>query len=159
MHAAPRPAAARPGHRRAPARLNILVYDAGCCGGEALLRQAMLEGVNGVSLCAAPARANVLLVSGRIGLRMIPELRRLYEHMPEPRWVTAVGACAGSGGPFDTYAAVQGLDRILPVDVYVPGCPPSVAAVRAALDAMRQLAAPDATLLAPADVSWRPAPR
>ncbi|MCH7501370.1 MAG: NADH-quinone oxidoreductase subunit B [Nitrospinae bacterium] len=73
---------------------------------------------------ASPRQADLMIVSGRVSQKMAPVLRRIYNQMAEPKWVIAMGACSSCGGIFNNYAIVQGVDRVVPVDVYVPGCPP-----------------------------------
>jgi len=73
---------------------------------------------------ASPRQADLMIVSGRVSQKMAPVLQRIYDQMPDPKWVIAMGACSSCGGIFNNYAIVQGVDRVVPVDVYVPGCPP-----------------------------------
>lgn len=72
----------------------------------------------------SPRQADVLICAGRVPFKLAPVLRRIYDQMPQPKWVISMGACASTGGVFDTYSMTQGIDTVIPVDVYVPGCPP-----------------------------------
>ena len=73
---------------------------------------------------ASPRQADLMIVAGRVSQKMAPVLRQIYDQMPEPKWVLAMGVCASSGGMFNNYAIVQGVDHVVPVDIYLPGCPP-----------------------------------
>jgi NADH-quinone oxidoreductase subunit B len=72
----------------------------------------------------SPRQADLMIVAGRVSMKMAPVVKTLYEQMPNPKWVLSMGACASCGGVFNNYAILQGVDRIVPVDIYVPGCPP-----------------------------------
>jgi len=72
----------------------------------------------------SPRQSDLMIVSGTVTLKMAPVVQRIYEQMPDPKWVISMGACSSVGGPFNTYAVLQGVDKIVPVDVYVTGCPP-----------------------------------
>jgi len=86
----------------------------------------------------SPRQSDLMIVSGRISLKMMPVLLQIYSQMPEPKWVISMGACCSSGGVFNTYPQIQGIDQFIPVDVYIPGCPPRPESVIDALVAIQQ---------------------
>lgn len=104
-----------------------LPFATSCCGIEFMSTMAShydLARFGSERPSFSPRQADMLLVAGTIAKKMAPVVKQVYLQMAEPRWVIAIGACATSGGIFDTYSVLQGIDRIIPVDVYVPGCPP-----------------------------------
>jgi len=110
-----------------PNSLWPLPFATSCCGIEFMATMGAnydLARFGAERLSFSPRQADLLMVMGTIAKKMAPVLRQVYEQMAEPKWVIAVGACASSGGIFDTYSVLQGIDKVIPVDVYVPGCPP-----------------------------------
>jgi NADH-quinone oxidoreductase subunit B len=104
-----------------------LPFATSCCGIEYMATMGAnydLARFGSERMSFSPRQADLLMVMGTVAKKMGPVLKQVYTQMAEPRWVIAVGACASSGGIFDTYSVLQGIDRIIPVDVYVPGCPP-----------------------------------
>lgn len=104
-----------------------LPFATSCCGIEfmgTMLATYDVSRFGSERLSFSPRQADLLMVMGTISKKMAPILRQVYEQMAEPKWVLCMGACASSGGIFDTYSVLQGIDRVIPVDVYIPGCPP-----------------------------------
>src|SRR5580658_491351 len=116
-----------------------LPFATSCCGIEFMSTMSStydLGRFGAERLSFSPRQADLLMVMGTISKKMGPVLRQVYIQMAEPRWVLSMGACASSGGIFDTYSVLQGIDEIIPVDVYIPGCPPRPEAV---LDGFMQI--------------------
>ena len=104
-----------------------MLFGLACCAIEMMSAQAPLYDMSrfGMELMrASPRQSDLMIVAGRVSRKMAPVLRRLYDQMPDPKWVIAMGDCASCGGVFNNYAIVQGVDEVVPVDVYVAGCPP-----------------------------------
>ena len=103
-----------------------MVFGLACCAIEMMAAGASRFDLDrfGMIFRASPRQSDLMIVAGRLSRKMAPVLRRVYDQMPEPKYVISMGACASVGGVFDNYALVQGVDQIVPVDVFVPGCPP-----------------------------------
>jgi NADH-quinone oxidoreductase subunit B len=110
-----------------------LTFGLACCAIEApisiVTARYDLARFGAEALRASPRQADLIILSGRVSIKMAPVVRRLYDQMLEPKWVMAMGACSSSAGMFSNYAVVQGADKFMPVDIYVPGCPPRPEAV------------------------------
>ena len=115
------------------------IYGTACCAIEFMSTAASFHDISryGAEVVRfSPRQADLLLVCGTVSYKQAPILKRIYEQMPEPKWVIAIGACASSGGIYDNYCTVQGIDNIIPVDVYISGCPPRPEAI---LDALMKI--------------------
>ena len=96
-----------------------------CCGIELMQTGGPRYDIDGAEVFRfSPRQCDLMIVAGRVVMKMLPVLQRIWQQMHEPKWCISMGACASTGGVFDTYAVVQGIDRFIPVDMYVPGCPP-----------------------------------
>ena len=114
-------------------------FGTACCGIEfmsSLASRNDMARFGAEAIRFSPRQSDLLLVAGRISIKMMPVLTRIYEQMPEPKWVISIGACCSSGGVFNTYSVIQGIDQFMPVDVYIPGCPPRPEAM---LDALMRI--------------------
>ncbi len=103
-----------------------MTFGLACCAIEMMAAGAAKHDLDrfGIIFRASPRQSDCIIIAGTVTKKMLPVIKTVYEQMPEPKWVVAMGACACSGGVFDTYSVVQGIDEGLPVDVYIPGCPP-----------------------------------
>lgn len=116
-----------------------VTFGLACCAIEMMAAGASKYDLDrlGVIFRATPRQSDLMIVAGTLTRKMAPVVKKVYDQMPEPKWVIAMGSCATSGGIFDTYATVQGVDEIIPVDFYIPGCPPRPEALIDALVALQ----------------------
>lgn len=115
-----------------------LTFGLSCCAIEMMATGAAKYDLDrfGIIFRASPRQADCIIVAGTVTRKMAPVVRRVYEQMPDPKWVIAMGSCSTCGGMYDSYAVVQGVDEVIPVDVFIPGCPPRPDAL---LDGIHQL--------------------
>ena len=118
---------------RGPTRCFPLTFGLACCAIEApisiVTARYDLARFGAEALRASPRQADLIILSGRVSIKMAPVVRRLYDQMLEPKWAISMGACSSSGGMFSNYAVVQGADKFMPIDLHIPGCPPRPEAV------------------------------
>lgn len=116
-----------------------VTFGLACCAIEMMAAGASKYDLDrlGIIFRATPRQSDLMIVAGTLTRKMAPVVKKVYDQMPEPKWVIAMGSCATSGGIFDTYSTVQGVDEIIPVDFYIPGCPPRPEALIDALVALQ----------------------
>src|SRR5512140_2224219 len=118
-----------------------MLFGLACCAIEMMSAQAANYDLSrfGMELMrASPRQSDLMIVAGRVSKKMAPVLRQLYDQMPDPKWVIAMGDCASCGGVFNNYAILQGVDKIIPVDLYIPGCPPRPEMLLEALETLKK---------------------
>ncbi|MCX8084719.1 MAG: NADH-quinone oxidoreductase subunit B [Calditerrivibrio sp.] len=117
-----------------------VTFGLACCAIEMMAAGASKYDLDrlGIIFRATPRQADLMIVAGTVTRKMAPVVRKVYDQMPEPKWVIAMGSCATSGGIFNTYSTVQGVDEIVPVDFYIPGCPPRPEALLDAIVALQE---------------------
>lgn len=117
-----------------------VTFGLACCAIEMMATGAAKFDLDrmGIIFRATPRQADLMIVAGTVTRKMAPVVRKVYLQMPEPKWVIAMGSCATSGGIYDTYSTVQGVDEVIPVDFYVPGCPPRPEALLDAIVALQK---------------------
>ncbi len=103
-----------------------MTFGLACCAIEMMAAGASRYDFDrfGIIFRASPRQSDVMIVAGTVTYKMAPVIRKVYDQMPEPRWVISMGSCSTAGGPFNTYSTLQGVDQVVPVDIYVSGCPP-----------------------------------
>ncbi len=121
-------------------------FGTACCGIELMAVGASRYDIarfGSEAMRFTPRQCDLLICAGRVVVRMLPVLQRIYTQMTEPKWVISMGACASTGGVFDTYSVIQGIDQFLPVDVYIPGCPPRPETILEGVMAIQRIVAED----------------